>query len=238
MNKSKCYELTSPWHFFFSFFLIINVSVMACKLFHWCFPSGQIEKSSPTRLPPPVASQSGVTGWATGRGEAQVTTASAVSGLRSISIRYPNKITEQRRSQGFLNTSLARSVRCSRGFVSPFYQRKPSGQMGESGAARNGKPPSTEWGLARGPVARWGRAIKVECSWANSWQEQELMAGQGQEEETHSNTPTHPHEACVQQQNRVKGRWGMLMWPPTTQVGSEISGRQGKKTHGSAPSLC
>lgn len=43
------------------------------------------------------------------------------------------------------------------------------------------------------------------------------MAGQGQEKETRSNTPARPHEACVQQQSKVKGRWGMLMWPPTTQ---------------------
>lgn len=49
------------------------------------------------------------------------------------------------------------------------------------------------------------------------------MAGQGQEKEARSNTPTQPHEACVLQQNRVIGRWGMLMWAPTTQAGSEIS---------------
>lgn len=235
MNNAKCYELTSPCHTYF--FKIIKVFVMACKLFHWCFPSGQIKKSSPTRLPPPVASQSGVTGWATGRGEAQVTTASAVSGLRSISIRYPNKITEQRPSQGFW-TLLWPGQWDAAEALFPLISAQTIWADGGVGAGRNGKPPSTEWGLARGPVARWGREITVKCGWANSWQEQELMAGQGQEKETHSNTTTHPHEACVQQQNRVKGRWGMLMWPPTTQVGSEISRRQDKKTFGSAPSLC
>lgn len=73
---------------------------MLCDSFiHWCFPAGQIKKSCCPRAP--VASQSGVTGWATGRGRAQVTTASALFGLQSISIRHPKKITEQRLESRF-----------------------------------------------------------------------------------------------------------------------------------------
>lgn len=50
---------------------------------------------------------------------------------------------------------------------------------------RNGNLPNVEWVLALSPAAPQGKAIKVKRSWANSWQEQELMFGQGQEKHTH-----------------------------------------------------
>lgn len=145
-------------------------------------------------LSPPVASQSGLTGWATGRGEAQVTTASAVFWapvhfhFHLMSRRDHRAVT---RVKAF-NISLSRSVCCSRGFVSLISARTIWAD-GWVRAWRNGKPPSAEWDLAFGPMAPWGRAIKVEPSWANSWQEQELIAGQGREKQIHTDTLTHPH---------------------------------------------
>lgn len=50
---------------------------------------------------------------------------------------------------------------------------------------RNGNLPNVKWGLAVSLVAPQGKAIKVTRSWANSWQEQELMFGQGQEKHAH-----------------------------------------------------
>lgn len=90
------------------------------------------------------------------------------------------------------NISQSWSVCCSRGFVSLISARTIWAD-GWVRAARNGKPPNAEWDLASGPVAPRGRAIKVEASRANSWQEQELMAGQGREEQIHTDTSTHPH---------------------------------------------
>lgn len=103
-----------------------------------------------------------------------------------------------------LTVSLPCSVGRIPGSVS-LYQPKPSGQIGEGGLRqlrRNGKLPNRERVLALSPVAPKDKVIKVECSWANSWQEQEVMFGQVLEKYTSTwlwgcNSKSHE---------------GMLMW--------------------------
>lgn len=160
---------------------------------HWCLPAGQIKKSLPPTLSScgePVWSDwvSYWKRWGTGDHSICCFWAPVHFHFHLMSWRDHRAAT---RVKAF-NISQSWSICCSRGFVSLISARTIWAD-GWVRARRNGKPPSAEWDLAFGPVAPWGRAIKVELSWANSWQEQELIAGQGRQKQIHTNTSTHPH---------------------------------------------
>lgn len=116
------------------------------------------EVSHPPSLP--VVSQSGLAGWATGWGEAQVTTASAIPGPHSISIStsflYLTSWLVYIAVTRVYNLNMSQScfVWRSHGCVSQ-YQPKPSGQMGEGGWGSYGQMGSCPTSNEFWPSALW-----------------------------------------------------------------------------------